>query len=1046
MVTALFCDLVDSTVLGGRTDPEELDPMLRSYYALAREAVERRGGVVEKFIGDAIAALFGYPVAHEDDPRRAVRAALEIVEQVQTAGLGLRVRIAVETGEAFVRANVAAGGHGFATGDVLNTTSRLQSAAAPMSVIVGSRAAGSLGTGFELSELAPLRLKGKDEPVRAWRVLGAVPAAAEARQAGPLVGRERELEALRAAVRAVASGAGGVILVEGDPGIGKSRLVREVRESSGVLWLRGRSVETKDAAGYRPFAEQIRAWVGRPAGWDELVWRSLSLGLGREHARFLAAIAEIEPDPETAERLAQLDPEALRPSVYRSVRAWLAALSASRPLVLEFEDWHWADGASGQLLEHVLPLVRDSPLLIVVASRAEAVDGPFAAAGARRVPLSPLADEEARLLLGELVADRAVTPDRLVGALARAEGNPYFLHELSRFLAEGTESADLPDNVRAVVISRVDRLPPELGALLRSASVIGRSFAADLLSQVAEAHEVAAPLDELAATRLIERVEAGRYAFAHALTREAVYEAVPLAERRRLHRRAADALMEDPSDAGSLPSIAYHLARAEDWEAAAAALVAAGEHAARLASDDEALEMYRAAIEAHERLPADLWSPLERSRIDREVADALRRLGRHGEASRQIVAALARLGVRLPAEKAAIRRAALRQLLPRLLGPPRLPPPDAAPDPVQLEIDRELEVLGWIAYFEDFDTVALVDLTLANRAARARDLEGLGVGTFRGALAFLALGRERLAWRYTTRALEAAERITDPVQVARIKQGLAVVPLALSGWEETRALAEPAMNLCAEAGDLRIWGASAAILLTAAGHHGDLARARELAVEVERAGAEGGNVQVHGWGLLFLSFVNMLEGDAEAAVRFGEASVEELLRVPDHLVAVTGLGCLARAQLRAGDAEAAAATIERARLEREARGFAAVFVAYEFEARAELALLRLARDRNRQTEAGSRRANRESLSRKHLARWHTLHAHVLDGGTFWLLGDRRRALRAFERARRLAAEYEWHGTLAEATRWVSHCCAEAGVEPPPLPVEASAVTAGRAAT
>ena len=206
-----------------------------------------------------------------------------------------------------------------------------------------------------------------------------------------------------------------------------------------------------------------------------------------------------------------------------------------------------------------------------------------------------------------------------------------------------------PDTVRAVVTSRVDRLPAELRSLLRSAAVLGRSFETGLLEQLNGYGPVSEALDQLAATRLVERAGRDRYRFAHALTREAVYEGIPLAERRRLHKEAAGALADvQGAAASSLPAIAYHLALAQDWEAAASALVAAGEQAARIASDDEALEMYRAAIAAHERLAEDRWTPLDRSRIDRQMAEALRRLGRNEEALRQIAGALTRLGVRLP--------------------------------------------------------------------------------------------------------------------------------------------------------------------------------------------------------------------------------------------------------------------------------------------------------------------------------------------------------------------------------------------------------------
>ena len=484
-MTALFCDLVGSTELAESTDPEEVDRLLRRYHGLAREAIERYGGTVEKFIGDAVAALFGFPLAHEDDPGRAVRAALDIVERVRSDEIGVQVRVAVETGEAFVRD--MAGGHGFAAGDVMNTAARLQSAAEPMSVIVGPRARASAAGGFELAEMRPLRLKGKHAPVRASLAVRPLAVSVSPARSIRLVGREGELRELRSVVFDVTEGAGAVVLVEGDPGIGKSRLVAEVRSVSDVLWLRGRSVETRDAAGDRPFAEQIRSWVGTEASWDALVSKALALGLTRRDAAFLAALAGIEPDSEAAERLALLDPEALQPALYRSVWTWLSALAAARPVVLEFEDWHWADGASVQLLEHVGALADARPLLLLAISRlGSATERALSRVPGRlrRLQVAPLADQDAGPLLEELLSGHDIASERLRAARTRAEGNPYFLHELARLITEETGVADLPDTVRGVVTSRVDRLPGELRSLLRSAAVLGRTFETGLLQQL----------------------------------------------------------------------------------------------------------------------------------------------------------------------------------------------------------------------------------------------------------------------------------------------------------------------------------------------------------------------------------------------------------------------------------------------------------------------------------------------------------------------------------------------------------------------------------
>jgi class 3 adenylate cyclase len=1028
VITALFCDLVGSTSLGERVDPEELDGLLGGYYELASAAIGRHGGTVEKFIGDAVVALFGYPVAHEDDAARALRAALEIAEEVGGSALGVEVRLGVNTGEAFLR--VMPSGEWTATGDVMNTASRLQGAAPPMGIVVGARTRGAVMESFEFAALAPLELKGKDEKVHAWQLVRAAAARGEERGVAALVGRAADVRRLTGAIAKLDGHGGTVVLIEGEPGIGKSRLVREARESAaGMTWLRGRSIETRDADGYRPFGELIRGWA-EDAGWQPLLLRTEALGLSREDAGFLATMAGIEPDAEIAEQLEALDAEAMRPSLFRTVLAWLEALSSTRPVVLEFEDWHWADGASVQLAAHVLPLVETRPLLLLMVARpgsdpAQTL-GSSATKRFERLNLGPLDRAEAEALLVELVSGHEVTPEQVSAALERAEGNPYFLHELSRYLTEGGVGA-LPDSVRAVVTTRVDRLEPELKALLRTACVIGRAFSDDLLTRLGHKRSIEQSLERLTSTGLIEPTGTRSHRFAHALTREAIYEATPIADRRQLHASVAEALSAN-KDPANLPAVAYHLAQAEDWEAAATTLLAAGEQAARIASDDDALEMYRAAIDAHEHLPADRWGPLERSRIDRQVAAALVRLGRHDEALRQIVVALARLGVDFPEKKSAIKRATLVQLAPRLLGPPTLPEERTEANPIEAEVGRELELLGWIAFFSDHDRFALATLMLANRASRAGYLDGLAVGTFRSAVAFCALGKEKLARAYMQRALEAADRMTDEIEIARLKQGLSIVPISVGGWDEASHWAELGMNLGAAAGDLRSRGAGGALLSVATAAHDDYVRARVLADDVVRAASDGGERSIQGIGHAAQTLLAAIEPEASAGcARIG---IDVALQVPDYLVYSVCLATLARAQLRLGDVRGAAASIAQAKKEAGDRGFRGFMVAYIFQAEAELALVGLASSRSRATVAASKRAVRRSLRQAHVSRWHAVHAHAIAAGQSWLLGKQRPAARSFARARGIADGYGWRGPLREASAWIAHCCAEAGIETP----------------
>jgi tetratricopeptide (TPR) repeat protein len=648
-----------------------------------------------------------------------------------------------------------------------------------------------------------------------------------------------------------------------------------------------------------------------------------------------------------------------------------------------------------------------------------------------RFELTPLGTADAEVLLRELIAEQpGVPPERITAALAQAEGNPYFLTELSRFLTEDSDGGALPDTVRAVVTARADRLAPDLKKLLRSAATIGRTFADDLLARLERDDSVESRLEQLVATGLIEPIPPDRHRFVHALTREAIYEGIPIADRTRLHAEVATVLSAREQDS-DLPAVAYHLAQAEDWEAAASALVNAGEQAARLAADDDALEMYRAAIAAHEHLPTDRWGPLERSRIDRRVAETLVRLGRHEEARKQLIGALARLGLAFPDGTGAVKRATLRHLAPRLLGPSPLPPADTTPEPIDAELCQELVLLVWISYFRDHDDLALATFMLANRAARAGCLDGFAEGTCMSAAAFASLGKEKLARAYMRRAAEAVDRMTDEIEVARVTRSLSLIPTALGDFEEVRVWTERGTDLGAAAGDLRSRGAASALLGLALFMHGEFGRARALGDAIVRDATEGGERPIQAMGFAVTSLCHGLEPEVAArAAEAAQAGIEVALTVPDHLLHTLCQGNLARAQLRLGDLDAASASIDAGLRERSKRGFRGPISFFPVLAEAELALLDLARGRTRATVAANRRAIRRSLRLAPYARWHAVYAETTSGGCAWILGKKRVAERAFARADALADRYDWPGALADASLWVVRCCEEAGMETP----------------
>jgi hypothetical protein len=1021
-----------------RVDPEEMDALLRGYGEIARVQIHANGGIVEKFIGDAVVGLFGTPLAHEDDPARAITSAIGIIDEVRSADLGLQVRIGVNTGEAFVHPSIdPSSGEGLATGDCINTAARLQSLAPAMGIAVGDRTRGAARS-YSFEDGGLVRVKGKVEPVRVWRVSGA-PGPTPAGD-GPFVGRVGELAGIAAVLDGLHEGSGGVVLIEGEPGIGKTRLAAEVKSrSSGLRWLSGRSTDTPDTRGYRPFGEQVRAWIGTglPAD-DSLAQQAAASRVPDLDVPFIAALAGIRSTLPSGDPIETLPADVIRSSIYRATRAWIEALTAEQSLVLEFEDWHWADGASIGLLRHVLPLTSTHPVAIIVLTRPNGIELPTSIGGAgldqqRLLTLSLTGlDESAAHNLARSLGQERLSDGQMNAVLERAEGNPYFLQELMRYVEEQSDaSGSLPDTVRGVVISRVDRLDPSARAVLRTCSVIGRAVPINLLERLSGEENLHVVLDGLVDSRLLQRISPTSCRFAHALTREAVYEGIPIAERRVLHRAIADALQGTPgAQAAHLPSIAFHLARAEDWERASATLLQAAGEAARLASDDEALDRFREAIRAHERLPSGIWSALERARIERQVAEALVRLGRHDEAARQVSTALGRLNVQIADSRRRVRRDALRQLLPRLIGPPRLPPADKVPTPTEVEIARELELLGWIMFFDDLDRYALATMMLTNRAARAGVLDGVGVGLWRSAIAFGSLGRAELSYRYMARALEAADRMSDGVEIARLKQGLTLVPFAFGGYEDAKSQAALGMELGSAAGDLRSWGTGGGLLAWTEINHGDLSEGRAIAQKVALAGSDGGDLQIEAFGVALMGVADMYREEPTSAIEQLHEARTLLMRVPDHITSVAVDGILAMSLLRLDDRDAALAAITRSREQVMSRGLRGFMLSYLVQAETELAMVELASSARKDVSGAAGRAVRRSVRHAKLCRWHAGHAGVMQGCRSWLLDRQDKARNRLDHSMAEADQLGHAGVTREAVTWVRRCCEVGGLEAP----------------
>ena len=668
VVSVLFVDLVGFTARSDRADPEDIRATLRPYHARVKHEIERYGGTVEKFVGDAVMAVFGAPVVHEDDAERAVRAALQILDAIEelneAGGTELAVRAAVDTGEALVSLSARSGeGAGIATGDVVNTASRLQNAAPIGGVVVGVLTYRATRDAIVYEELEPVSLKGKGELVSLWRATGArsrFGVDAEAARTSPFVGRDHELRLLQDTyARTVRDSNVQLVTVTGEPGVGKTRLLGELAtfidaQPELVYWRQGRCLPYGEGITFWALGEIVKAQAGILESDDPAE-------AGRKLAEAVAALVDDEAERDWLEaRLAPLVGVARGESVERaeSFTAWqrfFEALAAQRPLVLVLEDLQWADAALLEFLEHLVDWSSGVPLLLLCTGRPELYERHEGWGGGKRnstpVSLSPLSDDETARLIGALL-ERAVLPAETQRALLeQAGGNPLYAEEFVRMLAdrgiltrrgstlevEDDGEIPVPATVQALIEARVDTLAPAGKALLHDAAVLGKVFWGGALETMGgvEAADVREGLRELVRKELIRPARTtsvageAEYVFWHALTRDVAYAQIPRAARARKHRAAAEWIEQIAGErvADHAELLAHHYVQALKLELAAGDSADAQELSKRavrflLLAGERALQLDRAAAEAHIR------RALELATDDAGRAQALLSLGR----------------------------------------------------------------------------------------------------------------------------------------------------------------------------------------------------------------------------------------------------------------------------------------------------------------------------------------------------------------------------------------------------------------------------------
>ena len=616
VVTVIFVDLVGFTARSERLDPEDVRAVLAPYHERVRREIESFGGVVEKFIGDAVMGVFGAPLAHGDDAERAVRAALVVRDSVGELGVGdLQIRIAVNTGEAVVSLGARpALGESMVAGDVVNTAARLQAAAPVNGIVVGADTYRATREAIEYEATEPVVAKGKAEPVEAWVAIRALTSAGErplAEQA--LVGRARELALLAAVWERVRSDrVPHLVSLLGPAGVGKSTLgaaFTRQAEEEGATVVRGRSLPYRESGTYGALASQVMRLAGIfESDPEPVVVRKLAAAAADLLAGSAADPAAVAGDLGIVVGADAGAGSADQEALFSSVLQFVEAAARRAPTILVFEDIQWADG---NLLDLVLVLARrvhGLPLLVLTLARPQLVDlredWGAAVPAYTALTLGPLGSQQAREL-----ALRRLGDERQAEEVIRiAEGNPLFIEQLAASVGE-LAPGRLPTTVREIVAARLDALPRPERTLLLDAAVVGKVFWLGALRALGTNGDAPGLLEELERRDLVRREPSSiiegeqQYGFTHALIRDVAYELLPRGERARRHALVAEFFGSRTGvSSDAIGAMARHWLGAGDHERAVEQLVRAAELAERGWAKDHAALLYR---EAFELVPAE---------------------------------------------------------------------------------------------------------------------------------------------------------------------------------------------------------------------------------------------------------------------------------------------------------------------------------------------------------------------------------------------------------------------------------------------------------
>ena len=720
-VTVLFCDMKGFTPLSEKLGPDTMYDVMEQVYEIMMRQVHDFGGTVNEMTGDGIMALFGAPVALEEAPQRAIRASLSIHQEmaILTDKLRktkedlppIRMRIGIHTGP------VVVGSLGDdlrvefkAVGDTVVLAARLEQIAEPGQTYV-SRDVFRVTEGyFNFEVLEPTMVKGKTEPVQVYRVTGIKEKQERSVGIGsPLVGREKDLDLLSLQVYRLINGTGGIVTVSGEAGIGKSRLMAELRRKEAVnktMILEGRALSIGRSLSFYPIIDALKHWSQiREEDKDTEAQRKLEKAIRAIHPEevnevfpFIATLMGMKLAGKHAQRMKGIEGEALEKLIFKNMREIIIKGSELRPTVIYIEDFHWVDTSSLELIEALFRLVEEYRILFIIVFRPG-----YAETGERiiksieenypihwtRIDLEPLNEAESETLLSNLLRIKGLPLHIRDQILQRAGGNPFFIEEVVRSLidegavvlkngdyevTEKVKQVVIPQSIHALIMTRIDRLDEATRNLVRMASVIGRNFFYRVLAEVASnIEEIDRRLDHLKEIQLIrerKRMEELEYLFKHALAQEAAYESILIQKRKELHNKVARSIEKVFNERlhEFYGMLAYHYSMGEDLDKAEEYMIKAGEEAMKSAASSEALNYFQEALSIYRSKFGEKASPEKIAMLEKNIAHALLNRGRNLESADYFTRVLEYYGETFPKIRLGVAMKLTHGLIHMLLG------------------------------------------------------------------------------------------------------------------------------------------------------------------------------------------------------------------------------------------------------------------------------------------------------------------------------------------------------------------------------------------